>query len=434
MGIKQIVILFEIKIWRIRKMRKKLFIPIVVIVAIVSCFIFFQNKNKAIETIGYEIKDSTYKDVISSIGNIEYDNKVEIKAEVSGTLLESYKEIGDKINTGDLIAKIDNNEALLDYKDTVNKSVLTKAKYDDYMNAYAKNVQSNKDQRLIQEKEIASLKLQQSQLNVKILEAKKLLSEKVIPSKNLDALNEQMALLELNLETAKAKLDSLRSPVLAVQEINASIDAANENKNKMEIELEKYSIKSPIDGIIIEQKIEAGTFVQVGQVIFEIASDKEKYAVVEIDEKYINKISIGREAKISIEAYPDETVKGVVVKISPEVNKDTGTIKVKVKINENKELFLQNMAVKVEFSSESFDNVIVIPGKYLVKGEGGTAVFIKDDKGLALKKEIVVYNKNVNNVMVLKGLNPGDVILNPDKLEEGHKVKVSLYEERESGV
>lgn len=414
-------------------MKKKIAIIVGGVGLLILVLFLLLNNNKLVDVMGYEIIDTTYKDVISSVGIVEYDKQIQVKAEVSGTLLDVNKNVGDKINIGEQIARIDNSEALITYEEIKINSALSKARYDDYMNAYYKNEESIKDQKSLQENEIASINLEQAQLNIKIEETKLLVDEGVLPQKDLTILNEQMSLLKLRIESANAKLKSLRSPVLAVKEIKTSIDAANESIVKQELQLNKYVIEAPINGIIVDQLVEAGTYIQAGDVIPKIASDAEKYAVVEIDEKYIGKISLGKEAQILVEAYPDEIIKGIVEIISSEVDKENGTIEVKVKIVEKKELFLQNMAIKVEFTSETYNNVIVIPGSYLVNGEN-SSVFIKDDNGIAIKKEVAIYNKNAENIMVLDGLNAGDIILNPNNLEEGIKVQVVFSEEGVSGL
>lgn len=412
-------------------MKKKITIIVGGVGILMLSIIFLLNNNKSVDAIGYEIVNTAYKDVISSVGIVEYDKQIQIKAEVSGTLLEVYKDVGDKILTGEQVAKIDNSEALITYEEIKINSALSKARYEDYMNSYYKNEESISDQKSLQVNEIASINLEQSQLNMKIVETKILVDEGILPLNDLSDLNEQMSMIKLKIESANTKLKSLRSPVLAVQEFKTSINAAFESIAKQELELNKYLINAPISGIIVEQLVEAGTFIQAGEVILEIASDSEKYAVVEIDEKYISKVSLGKEVQILIEAYPDEIVKGIVEIISPEVDKDSGTIRLKVRIIEKKELFLKNMAVKIEFVSEVYNNAIVIPGEYLINGEN-SSVFIKDDNGIAIKKEIVIYNKNASNIMVLEGLSAGDLIINPNNLEEGIKVKVVLSVEGDS--
>jgi HlyD family secretion protein len=414
-------------------MKKKVFaIIILALIVGVSYIAFERNKNKVVSVVGYSVKSSNYKDIISSTGIIQYDRQVEVKTEVAGTLLELNGQVGDPITQNALVAKLDNKQALIEYNNLVNQTLLSKAKYEDYMKNYNVNVQSIEDQRVLQQKEIATLQLEKEQLGTKIVTTTQLLKDGAVPSSDLDALKDQMALIDLKLVTANTKLEQLRTPALSVEEIKASIKVSNENVDKQKNQLTKYTITSPMEGIIINKKVEAGTYVQAGETLLTIASDKEKYVVVDIDEKYISKVSIGKEVQISIKAYPSEKLKGSVVKINPEVNKDKGTIGVKVKILEKPELFLQNMTVNVEFIGEAFDNSIVIPGEYLVEGSDST-VYIVDKDGLVVKKKITVYNKNAKDVRVVEGLSQGDIILNPSNLREGIKVDVSLLQGSENG-
>jgi HlyD family secretion protein len=414
-------------------MKKKVFaIIILALIVAVSYIAFERNKNKVVNAVGYSVQSSNYKEVISSTGIVEYDRQVAVKTEVAGTLLELNGQVGDIIAQHALVAKLDNKQALIDYNNLLNQTLLAKAKYEDYMKTYNTNVQAIEDQRVLQQKEITALQLEKQQLSSKIAITTQLVKNGATPTSDLDALKDQLALMDLKLVTANTKLEQLRTPQLSVEELKASIKVSNENVDKQKNLLTKYSIESPIEGIIIDKKVEAGTYVQAGETLLTIASDKEKYVVVDIDEKYLSKVSIGKEVQISIKAYPAEKLKGSVVKINPEVNKDKGTIGVKIKILDRPELFLQNMTVNVEFIGEAFDNSIVIPAQYLVEGADST-VYIVDENGLVVKKKITVYNKNAKAIRVVEGLKQGDIILNPTNLKEGTKVEVSLLQGSENG-
>ncbi len=64
-------------------MKKKLFIIAGVGVIIIAMYFMFLQY-KPVETVGYKINNSDYKDIISSIGTVEYKGNVEVKAEVGG--------------------------------------------------------------------------------------------------------------------------------------------------------------------------------------------------------------------------------------------------------------------------------------------------------------------------------------------------------------
>jgi multidrug efflux pump subunit AcrA (membrane-fusion protein) len=116
-------------------------------------------------------------------------------------------------------------------------------------------------------------------------------------------------------------------------------------------------------------------------------------------------------------------MKGTIAEFSPQIDIETGTIEVKVEILEQKEAFIQNMSVRVDFSAVSFDEAIVIPDEYLVSNDG-TSVYMINNENVVVEKEISVYNQNLPNVYVIEGLEKGDVILMPEDLKVGEEVEV----------
>ena len=94
-------------------MKKKIVIIVGGVGILILVIYFLLNNNKSADVMGYEIIGTTYKDVISSVGIVEYDKQIQVKAEVSGTLLDVNKNVGDYINIGEKLARIDNSEALI---------------------------------------------------------------------------------------------------------------------------------------------------------------------------------------------------------------------------------------------------------------------------------------------------------------------------------
>lgn len=266
-------------------LKKKLSIAMSIIALIFIGFLFLQNQTKPIKVDGYTIQETTYQEMISSVGTVEYEKEVEIKAEVSGTLAHVYGEVGDKRKAGELVAKIDDSQARIELEELQTNSAVAKARYKDYVESYAQNEQAIHDQRVLQEKEIAALQLERSQLETKIAETKTLVDAGVLPPKDLTNLYDQLASLEIKIESANKKLESLRSPVFADQELKTSIEVADAKVNKQRLLLDKYTIKAPIEGIVMERLVEPGMFVQAGEVIMKLASDAQKYAVVEYRRK-----------------------------------------------------------------------------------------------------------------------------------------------------
>ena len=83
--------------------------------------------------------------------------------------------------------------------------------------------------------------------------------------------------------------------------------------------------------------------------LIRIANLKDLRAEVDINEADFQEISMGQYTKVIPDAYPGRTYPGRVVKIYPRVNRQRGTIKVEMKL-ENVDSYLRpDMSVRINF-------------------------------------------------------------------------------------
>ncbi|MFY9094402.1 biotin/lipoyl-binding protein, partial [Aliarcobacter butzleri] len=90
--------------------RKFIYIVIAIIsfLAIVLFFIFNGNdKSNKIEYITKKVTQGDLSVVVSTTGNLNPTNSVEIGIEVSGTLKEIFVDFNDEVKAGQILAKID---------------------------------------------------------------------------------------------------------------------------------------------------------------------------------------------------------------------------------------------------------------------------------------------------------------------------------------
>ena len=101
-------------------------------------------------------------------------------------------------------------------------------------------------------------------------------------------------------------------------------------KRKLELRQIEYDdtiIKAPISGTILEKLVEEGQVItsrlsslasEEGQTLVTMADLDTVYVVTEVDETDIGKVEIGQPVTITVEAYPDTTFQGEVLKIAPQ--------------------------------------------------------------------------------------------------------------------
>jgi HlyD family secretion protein len=407
-------------------MKKRIIVFLLIIISIGAAAYFIKAKNDApILAEGITVEEGKYEEVISGIGYVEYEKEVVVRSEVGGKILTMPKTVSDRVEENELLMSIDDQDARLLYDDLAIAVELSKARLSDYKSAYYTSSSNVTKQEDIIVSEIEGLNLSLAQLENDIVNKTLLVNEGIVPQEELSILLENKDTLLQSIETLKVRQSAITKPSYTDKELSTAIEVAEKNRLQQEEALNKYQVISPIKGLIIESYAKEGELIQIGQDIMKIAADDKKYVIVDIDEKYLGDLKAGNEASLVLEQYPQEVIKGVINKTAPLINKETGTIEVKVEVLDKKDYFLQNMTVRVDFSTVSFDNAILIPGSYLVDEEE-LKVFILNQDQIVEERKVMVYNQNVASVYVTSGLNQGDIVLNPKDLEAGMIVDATI--------
>jgi len=127
-------------------------------------------------------------------------------------------------------------------------------------------------------------------------------------------LTEQQLASKADYDAAMTQRDSAAA---SLEQSNASLKQAMTN-------LAYTSIKSPIEGVVVDRQYDVGQTVAASfqaPVIFTIAQDLTKMQVLtNIDEADIGRIRVGQEASFSVDAFPDRPFHGAVaqIRLSPQ--------------------------------------------------------------------------------------------------------------------
>ena len=402
-------------------MNKKTIIGgVVVLLILVSGYSLWANNNKAPVVQTYTVIEGPYEEVVSAIGYVDYEKEVIVSTQVGGIIREVTREAGERVDSETLLLVIDDNEARNIYEDLQTTLKLAQARLADYQSGYGNTKNTVALQKDVFIKENANLELSMAQLKEQIEQTKILVDEGISPRAELEDLMEQQAQLAQSMKTIEAREKAIANPSYTASELAASVEAAKDSIRRQEEDLEKYNIKAPISGLILESYVKEGELVGPSQNIMKIALDARKFVIVAMDERYLSNISIGQEATLVSDSI---RVKGKIEEIAPAINRETGTVDIKVEILENLEAFLQNMTVRVDLATVTFEEALTIPGNYLVDNNG-LKVFIQNASNQVEAIDVEVYNKNLPTVYVTRGLEKGMMILEPEGLEEGMAVEL----------
>ncbi|MDH3815684.1 MAG: efflux RND transporter periplasmic adaptor subunit [Acidobacteriota bacterium] len=189
---------------------------------------------------------------------------------------------------------------------------------------------------------------------------KELIADGLVSQEALDA-------AQLALDTADVELEAQQH---AVEQYRSAFQ-------RTEDDLARTTIRSPMDGTVIQLNAEQGETVVPGStnlpgsVIMTVADMSVLLAEVEVSEVDVVNVSLGQEAEVKVDALGTEPQKGRVVEIATSGRRDPmqGTIRfrVKVALEDPDPALRPAMTAKVDILTATSDEAITAPIQSVVK-------------------------------------------------------------------
>lgn len=236
-------------------------------------------------------------EIVSASGKIQPEVEVKISPDVSGEIVELNVKEGDRVQKGQLLAKI-----LPDiYQSYLDRSVAA-------LNSSKANLENAKS-RLLQ----SQSQLEKTRLTFE--RNKKLFDEKLISASDWETSKSAY-------EVAKAEVDA------SIQNVSASdfgVRSSEASVKESQDNLRKTTIFAPVDGTISKLGVEkgervVGTSQMAGTEMFVLANLNEMEVSVDVNENDIVRVHVGDTAIIEVDAYIGKKFKGIVTEVANSAN------------------------------------------------------------------------------------------------------------------
>lgn len=233
----------------------------------------------------------------------------------------------------------------------------------------------------------------------------------------------QMAELETAITLAKEVFDKRQR--LWNQNIGSEIEylqAKNQyeslidKKASANVQLSKTSIKAPISGYIDMIHVKLGEMAAPGMPACQIVNNAKMEVKIDLPEVYLGKVNKGDEILVELPVIEKE-ISATVSAVGQTVNTYNRAFQVIASIDNKDNVIKPNMLVKAKFNHLTLTDAIVIPSNLLQESAQGYFVFTAETDTLtndvtAVKKQIEVGDSYGGQIVVIKGLNDNDVIIN----------------------
>lgn len=228
-----------------------------------------------------DIRKGEIRLTVTATGNLEPTNEVTIGSELSGTTLEVYVDINDRVKKGQPLAKLDTSK-LQQQTESSRASVAS-----------------------------ANAKVAQVQATVKEAEAS------LSRLQDLHRISNGKMPAKADMDAATATMDRAKADLLTAE---ASVKEAEAQVKINERDLEKAVIKSPIDGIVLTRSLEPGQTVAASFTAPELFVLAENLELMELNvavaEADIGRVEAGQKATFTVDAWPDRSFSANVRRVS----------------------------------------------------------------------------------------------------------------------
>ncbi|MDD2498118.1 MAG: efflux RND transporter periplasmic adaptor subunit, partial [Desulfitobacteriaceae bacterium] len=239
------------------------------------------------------------------------------------------------------------------------------------------------------------------------------------------------------LEDAEKKLNEAKEKLLVEQDANLSLLKSQlvqaeavfkESKEK----LEKATVVSPIDGVLLNLPVKEGQEVETGTLLAQIGNPNELQIETGINEIDAAQLKVGDKVEISSSALLDEPLSGSIDDISPIAEVVTTSqgeqtqVKIKVSVDKSEEMAVlkpgYNVNLKVILHEK--EEALLVPFEAVVENGEKDLVFVVGVDDIASQREIKTGLSNELFMEIVSGLNEGEkVVLSPgEEIKDGVKV------------
>jgi HlyD family secretion protein len=256
-------------------------------------------------------------------------------------------------------------------------------------------------------------------------QAEKLLSDYYEANRELDR---TYAKARSQLAQARARLESAK----------ARLDLQQDRLDKSRKQFAACTMKAPGIGLVVygssmdpyqrfrgQGIIAPGEQVYQRQTIISLPDTSEMMAEITVHESSVDKVKPGQKATIVMDAFPDQTFNGQVIKVAPLPDQQRGwlspDIKVyttQVSIDGTHDFLKPGMSARVTIFVDEVPDALVVPVQ-VVANRGGKKICFVVNNGRSEEREVKTGLFNDTLVQVTDGLQPGeDVLLNPPRITE----------------
>ena len=275
-----------------------------------------------------------------------------LAAEVSGRVIEILADIGDEVDKGQVLVKIDPEKYTLQF---------------------------------------AQSKAEMARLSA-------LLINQELDLKRAEQLFKDSLVSEEMIDRTRAEYNALK------EQINAAEAQLNNSKRL----IEETEIKAPIKSKVSAKNIDVGDFVQTGVIVFELVDTENLRVALSFPEYQNLKLKKGLSVYLTTPTSIDQLIETTIKDIKPDINANSRSITAIVDF-ENPGSWVPGASTQATIILSTVKNALVLPQLSVVRRSNGNVVYLLNENTVLERSVNTGLEKN-GLIQITSGLRKGDIV------------------------
>jgi RND family efflux transporter MFP subunit len=288
-------------------------------------------------------------------GTLEPDREAVLRAQVSGSVLQTYADQGQAVNAGTVLARIDASGI-----------------QDAYNSARAG---------LVSARNAADVAARDLARNEKLLAAGAI---------------------------AERDIDQSRRASIAAQ---AALEDANSRLASADKSYRSTTVTSPFNGIVSERPVSAGDVVQPGTALFTVVDPSSMRLEASVPAEQLASIRIGVPVDFTVSGYPGRQFVGRITRINPTADPTTRQVRIYVSIPNEGRALVGGLFANGRMSTATKMGLVVPQSAVDVRSSIPSVIRVRQGKAEKVPVKIGLTDKTSETIEVLSGIQPGDTLL-----------------------
>lgn len=324
------------------------------------------SENIAVATTGSIMSGPTIS------GTLEPEREAVLRAQVQGSVLQTYADQGQAVSAGTVLARIDAT-GIQDAYNSARAGVVA-----------ARNA--------------ADIATRNQARNEKLLAAGAI---------------------------AERDIEESRRAAIAAQ---AALEDAHSRLATADKQFRSTTVTSPFGGIVSERPVSPGDIVQPGTALFTVVDPSSMRLEASVPAEQLSLIRVGVPVVFTVSGYPGRDFVGHIVRVNPTADPTTRQVRIYVSIPNAGRALVGGLFATGRISSATKTGLVIPASAVDVRGTSPSVMRVRGGKAEKVQVQVGITDKTSETIEVLSGIQAGDTLLlgAAQGITPGTPVKVSL--------